>query len=276
MSAQYPLVSIITPSFNQGRFIKFTIESVLGQDYPNIEYIVMDGGSTDETVDILRSYGNRISWVSEPDKGQTDAINKGIRKSSGEIIAYLNSDDVYLPGTISHIVRLLQENPETEFVYGDFHAIDENGAILDRIKTIPFDPNILLYDANFISQPASFYRRSLFDKIGCFDDSLHYLMDYEFFLRAARRRIKFQLARRYLSAIRYHGECKTLTGAEPWAEERHALKRKYARMRVQSPAAMKLLAIIYRLKRYLLLIGRGRLDFMNIKVRYKQRRIGTA
>jgi glycosyltransferase involved in cell wall biosynthesis len=276
MTAQSPLVSIVTPSFNQGRFIRDTIESVLGQDYPNIEYIVMDGGSTDETVNILRSYGDRINWVSEPDKGQTDAINKGIEKSSGDIIAYLNSDDIYLPGTIPHIVKLLQENPETEFIYGDFHAIDESGAILDRIKTIPFDPNILLYDANFISQPASFYKRSLFEKIGSFDDSLHYLMDYEFFLRAARRQIEFRLTRRYLSAIRYHGDCKTLTGAEPWAEERQALKRKYARMRVQHPAAMKLLAAIYRLKRYLLLIGRGRLDFMNLKIKYRQRRIGAA
>jgi len=266
-------VSIITPSFNQARFIRSTIDSVLGQEYPNVEYIVIDGQSTDETTSILREYDDKIIWISEPDCGQTDAINKGIKMSSGEIIAYLNSDDIYLRGAIERVVDEFARSPDVEFVYGDNYAIDEDGQVLGQVKTISFDPNILLYDANFICQPASFYRRSLFDYIGLFDDGLHYLMDYEFFLRAARRKVGFKLVKSYLSAIRFHGECKTLSGSTQWAEERIRIIRHYARSRIRHRVAMKFLSVIYRAKRYALLIGRGRLDFMNLKLARKLRHI---
>jgi glycosyltransferase involved in cell wall biosynthesis len=273
-SASKPLVSIITPSFNQCGFIRATIESVLGQNYPNIEYIVMDGGSTDNTVSVLKEYGDRLTWVSEKDEGQTDAINKGLYRSKGEIVAYLNSDDIYLPSAIQRVVDEFNSHPDVDFIYGDFHAIDQYGHILSKVKTIPFDPNILLYDANFISQPASFYRRRLIDEIGLFDADFQYLMDYEFFLRAARRKVKFRLVRQYLSAIRYHSGCKTLTGAAPWAEERRQLKFKYARPKVrQHPSAMKILSAIYRLKRYTLLLGRGQMDFLNFMLHRKQKQI---
>ena len=117
-----PTVSIVTPSFNQGRFIRETIESVLSQDYPAIEYMVIDGGSTDETVSILKSYGNRIFWISEPDSGQSDAINKGWKRATGEILTWLNSDDVYLPGAIAKAADYLQRHPNVGVVYGDaFH-----------------------------------------------------------------------------------------------------------------------------------------------------------
>lgn len=268
-----PKVSIITPSYCQGSFIRTTIESVLQQDYANIQYIVVDGASTDETVDILKQYEGLLTWISEPDEGQTDAINKGIRMADGDIIAYLNSDDIYLPGTISRVVREFNSHPEVEFLYGDFHAIDERGDLLCKMKTIPFDHNILLYDANYISQPASFYRYSLFENIGMFDAKLQYLMDYEFFLRAAKRKIKFRLVRHYLSAIRYHGDCKTLTGKTPWAEERRNLKLIYAREKTLHPSALKILGIIYCIKRYALLISRGKIDFLNLRLSYKQRLI---
>lgn len=268
-----PLFSVVTPSYNQGAFIKETIETIKNQDYDNIEHIIIDGKSTDNTIDILKSYGESITWVSENDKGQTDAINKGLKLANGEIVAYLNSDDIYLPGTISHIVNLFNSNPDVEFIYGDFHAIDAESKIIDKIKTIPFDSNVLLYDANFISQPSSFYRKTLIDKIGLFDDKLHYLMDYEFFLRAAKRKINFMLTKRYLSAIRYHGNCKTLTGSEPWAEERRALKKLYSRHHTQHASAQKILKVIYRIKRYFHLILRGRLDFTNRKLAIRRNQI---
>ncbi|VAW52096.1 Glycosyl transferase, family 2 [hydrothermal vent metagenome] len=269
-----PKVSIITPSYNQGKFIKRTIESVLSQSYSNIEYIVMDGGSTDETVNILKSYGEKIIWVSEKDNGQTDAINKGIKVSTGDIIAYLNSDDVYLPNTISKIVNEFNEYKDVDFLYGDFWGIDKNDKILSKVKTIPFDNNILIYDANFICQPASFYRKRLFDTIGIFDDSLHFLMDYEFFLRAAKRRCKIQLYPDYLSAIRFHDDCKTLSdGVHPWEKEKVKIKQAYIRKKANHPSALKILSLIYRFKRYFLLLLRGRLDVANLKLAYKLRKI---
>lgn len=269
-----PKVSVVTPSFNQGQYIKRTIDSVLTQDYPNIEYIVMDGGSSDETVEILKQYDDKITWVSEKDNGQTHAINKGIERSTGDIIAYLNSDDVYLPGTITKIVTEFTKKSDVDFLYGDFWGIDKNDAILSKVKTIPFDNNILIYDANFICQPASFYRKRLFNTIGLFDDSLHFLMDYEFFLRAAKRQCKIQLYPDYLSAIRFHDDCKTLSdGVHPWHDEKIKIKQSYIRKKTNHPSALKILALIYRLKRYALLLLRGRLDVANLKLAYKLRKI---
>ena len=269
-----PKVSIITPSYNQGHFIKRTIDSVLSQDYSNIEYIVMDGGSSDNTVDVLNEYNDKLTWVSEKDNGQTHAINKGIRLSTGDIIAYLNSDDIYLPGTISKIVAEFNKEPDVDFLYGDFWGIDKNDKILSKVKTIPFDNNILIYDANFICQPASFYRKRLFDTIGLFDESLHFLMDYEFFLRAAKRQCVIQLYPDYLSAIRFHDDCKTLSdGVHPWEDEKIKIKQSYIRKKANHPSALKILSLIYRFKRYLLLLLRGRLDVANLKLAYKLRKI---
>ena len=269
-----PKVSIITPSYNQGRYIKRTIESVLSQSYENIEYIIMDGGSSDNTVDILEQYNDKLIWISEKDNGQTHAINKGINASSGEIIAYLNSDDVYLPGTIEKIVQEFNNRPDVDFLYGDFWGIDKDDNTLSKVKTIPFDNNILIYDANFICQPASFYRKRLFDAIGLFDDSLHFLMDYEFFLRAAKRRCVIQLYPDYLAAIRFHDDCKTLSdGIHPWADEKTRIKQSYIRKKANHPSALKFLALLYRLKRYFLLLLRGRLDVANLKLAYRLRKI---
>ncbi len=123
-----PLVTVVTPSFNQGRFIRPTIRSVLEQDYPHVEYRVIDGGSTDDTHEVLRSYGDRLAWFSEPDDGQTDAILKGFGRSSGEILTWLNADDVYLPNAISRAVEELRRHPETGLVYGRGVILDEDGA----------------------------------------------------------------------------------------------------------------------------------------------------
>ncbi len=134
-----PLVTVVTPSFNQARFIRQTIESVLTQSYPRIEYLVMDGGSTDETRAILESYGDRLAWVSAPDRGQTDAINKGWRRARGTIVAYLNSDDTYLPGAVEKAVAGLCAYPEAGALYGEGYHVDEAGRVIDRYPTEPFD-----------------------------------------------------------------------------------------------------------------------------------------
>lgn len=209
-----PRITIITPSFNQGHFIKDTIESVLAQGYPDLEYIVMDGGSTDNTVEILKGYGKRLHWVSEKDKGQSDAINKGIRKATGEIIAYLNSDDLYEKGCLEKVARYFAGHPESLWLTGRCRIIDTEGA--ETRKAITAYKNFLLsrysYSAllvtNFISQPATFIRRQAFTKYGLFDEAQHRVMDYDFWLRLGEEHDPGVLSD-YLASFRVHPGSKT-------------------------------------------------------------------
>ncbi|MDJ0889470.1 MAG: glycosyltransferase [Desulfobacterales bacterium] len=203
-----PLVSIVTPSYNQGRFIKKTIESVLSQNYPNIEYVVIDGGSSDQTVDILRSYGDRLEWVSEPDRGQTDAINKGMARVQGEILAYLNSDDVLAPGAIERIVNYFKSNPDCDMVYGNADYIDEDDKVTGKYDTDQYSFDRLLEDC-MVCQPAAFWRRRIAEKVGPFDDQLNYAMDYDYWLRMAKAGGKICFLPQKLACSRLYPETKT-------------------------------------------------------------------
>jgi glycosyltransferase involved in cell wall biosynthesis len=186
-------ISIVTPSFNQRRFIERTINSILGQNYPELELIVMDGGSTDGTIDILKKYGDRIIWRSEKDRGQSDAINKGLRLATGDIVAYLCSDDTYQPGALQKVAEFFQNNPQTKWVYGKCRMIDENDREIrkpiTRYKNFMLRrysyPKLLV--ENYISQPATFWRRSLLDELGFIDENEHLCMDYEYWLRLGQR-----------------------------------------------------------------------------------------
>lgn len=181
------LVSIITPSFNQGRFIEETILSVKKQNYPHIEHIIVDGGSTDETLDVIRRYEGtyNLRWVSEPDEGQADALSKGFRLARGEVLGWLNADDTYQMGAVSSAVVCLQDHPGVDLVYGNFSYIDEAGEILYTHITPEFSLEKLLY-GNIIPQTAMFFRRRIIEEIGGVDPRLHYVMDWEFVLRIAR------------------------------------------------------------------------------------------
>lgn len=225
---ELPLVSIITPSYNQGRFIEETIVSVLTQDYPRIEYIVMDGGSTDETLDKLRKYESRLTWYSEKDKGQSAAINKGLRLAKGEILAYLNSDDTYLPGAITRAVQYLTvENPDEPFVYGQGYYITAEGAIIKKYNTEPFDFHHLAEDC-YICQPATFWKRDVIEKIGLFDEDLHYAMDYEYWIRIAHQYGTLGYMREYLANARMYPETKTMSKQlEASGEILNLLKKHY-------------------------------------------------
>lgn len=203
-------ISIITPSFNQSHFIEKTILSVKNQDYPNIEHIIVDGGSTDGTIEILKKYDYLI-WISEPDNGQTEAINKGFKIATGEIITYLNSDDLLLPGAVSAVADAFSKYPETDFVYGDYKVIDSNGNQLLSRKTINFDKNVLIYGRALIAQPASFFKRNVIDKIGYLDESYDFCMDLEFWIRAVLNGIKFKKIDFPLAAQRLHRDAKTMT-----------------------------------------------------------------
>jgi len=183
-AAAWPRLSIVTPSLNRAQFLDATIRSVVDQQYPNLDYAVVDGGSTDGSVDVIRRYADRLSyWVSEPDAGQADAINKGWRRASGEIIAYLNADDVYLPGAVRRAVAAFQRDPQLDMLYSDCQMIDAEGAPLHVAKAPDASWASLLRAP--IPQPTVFMRRRVLERVGWFDPSLHYIMDWEFCLRAA-------------------------------------------------------------------------------------------
>jgi glycosyltransferase involved in cell wall biosynthesis len=187
MAANRQLVSIVTPSYNQAPFLEETILSVLEQNYPDIEYIIVDGGSTDGSVDIIRRYETRLAWwVSEPDRGQTDALNKGFGKASGDILAWLNSDDTYLPGAVSGAVEYLTAHPEAGMVYGDANLIDENGAVMGRFPARQTDYQRLMRGSVHIPQQAAFFRGDLWRKVGPLDASFYFAMDYDLWVRLAK------------------------------------------------------------------------------------------
>ena len=188
-----PLVSIITPSFNQARYLEATIQSVFVQDHPRIEYIIVDGGSIDGSVDIIKKHEGRLAWwVSEQDKGQTDAINKGFNRAKGEILAWLNSDDTYNPGAVSAAVKYLVENPDAAMVYADCDYIDEDGQVIGRFKSAQTDYRRLREGYVHIPQQTMFFRAKYWKELGPLDPSFYFAMDYDLWTRlAARAPIKY-------------------------------------------------------------------------------------
>ena len=188
-----PLVSIITPSFNQARDLEATIQSVLEQDYPRIEYIIVDGGSSDGSVDVIKKYAGRLAWwVSEQDKGQTDAINKGFNRASGEILAWLNSDDTYNPGAVSAAVKYLTENPDVAMVYADCNYINEQGGVIGKFNSAQTDHRRLREGYVHIPQQTMFFRANYWQELGPLDPSFYFAMDYDLWTRlAARTQLKY-------------------------------------------------------------------------------------
>ncbi len=223
-----PLVSIITPSYNQGVFIRETIESVLSQDYDNIEYIVVDGGSTDNSLDIIKEYEGRLTYISEKDNGQSDAINKGFKMAHGEIVAWLNSDDVYEPNCISKAVEEFQKNDKLGLLYGDGYIIDDAS---DKIKvfeyTQEFDYWKLVNFWDYIMQPATFFKRETLASVGYLDENLHYCMDWDLWIKlAAVSEVKY--IPELLACSREYGDTKTSTGGDKRLSEIIRLLQKYS------------------------------------------------
>lgn len=170
-----PLVTVVTPSYNQGQYIRATIESVLSQDYPNLEYIIMDGGSTDATASVVKDYASRLTFIAEKDRGQSHAINKGFQIARGTVVSWLNSDDLYLPGAICKAVEAFERNPAAGAVYGEGYLIDSEGQTTSRFPhTEAFNLWKLVYLSDYILQQTVYFRKDVLDEIGCLDEDLHY------------------------------------------------------------------------------------------------------
>ncbi|MBI1912011.1 MAG: glycosyltransferase [Deltaproteobacteria bacterium] len=226
-SSKKPLVTIITPSFNQGRFIEETILSVLNQDYSNIEYLVIDGGSKDNTLEILKKYEGRLKWISEPDKGQADAINKGFRIAKGEIVAWMNSDDTYLPFAVSRAVECFNANPELMMVYGDGYEIDEQSKVIRQFSaTQEFDLKKLVETWDYILQPTVFMKKKALDEVGLLDMNLSWCLDWDLWIRIGQK-FKIGYLPDLLAASRLYGQTKTSTGGRKRYREIKALLHKY-------------------------------------------------
>ena len=218
------LVSIITPSYNQAKYLEQTIQSVLGQDYPRLEYLVVDGASTDGSVEIIKKYAGRGGvippiawWLSEKDTGQGDAINKGLTQAKGDIIGWLNSDDYYLPGTISAAVKVFEENPDAVMIYGNMLAVDEHGQTLNLLRYKQLSLQDLLC-FQIIGQPSVFFRCAVLEKTGGLDTSFHFLLDHHLWIRIAQHG-KILHVNQTWSAARYHAEAKNRAKAAEFGRE---------------------------------------------------------
>ena len=228
----WPRISIVTPSFNQGEFLERTILSVLNQNYPNFEFIIIDGGSTDGSVEIIKKYEKYLAyWVSEKDNGQSDAINKGFQKSTGEILAWLNSDDVYLSNTLYSIAEVFRKRKSVEIVYGNRYIIDEHDNVISERRVTHYSTFMVtlgvLYGGFGVYQPASFWRRGTHEKVGGVDISLKFCMDTDLFIRFALSNSRFKFLREYLTAFRIHSSSKTSTIREVAKKEYESLLKKY-------------------------------------------------
>jgi glycosyltransferase involved in cell wall biosynthesis len=214
-----PLVSVVTPSYNQARFLEETIQSVLDQDYPSVEYIVIDGGSTDGSLEIIQRYADRLGWwVSERDQGQTDALNKGFAQAKGEILAWLNSDDTYLPGAISEAVAFLETYPDVGLVYGDANLVDEQGSLIGKFPARQTDYRRLLRGYVHIPQQSAFFRADLWRQVGPLDPSFYFAMDYDLWVRLARVATLVYYPRSWAN-FRLHGDAKTASADDRcWPE----------------------------------------------------------
>jgi glycosyltransferase involved in cell wall biosynthesis len=202
------LISIITPNFNRAKFLEKTILSIKNQKYPLVEHIIIDGGSTDRSIEIIKKYEGtyNLKWVSEKDEGCADAMEKGFKLATGDIFCWLDSDDIYLDGAIEKVMKIFKDNPEIDVVFGDMLICDQNDKIIDYTKRTIFDKEMLIYIGTNISPQAAFWKREAHEKIGGIDINFKRCADYDFFCRLAESNAKFFHLKDFLAVYRHHPE----------------------------------------------------------------------
>jgi glycosyltransferase involved in cell wall biosynthesis len=269
-----PKISIITPSYNQGVFIEKTILSVLNQNYPNLEYIIIDGGSSDNTLEIIKKYKDYISyWVSEPDDSQVDAINKGFKRATGEIIAWQNSDDIYLPDVFFKVADSFRKNPKVDVIYGFVYIIDMHENIINDYRFTKFNLKSFLHLAElFYYNQSCFFKKDLLNKVGLLNKDYQICFDFEFFIRVAKITNSSLLLRDYLGAYRIHNlQRKTeIKGESIGRREQRILQIKEGIN--QDSLKFKIKRYYYLLRKFVLLIIQGDIEYIYKKSKkYAQR-----
>jgi glycosyltransferase involved in cell wall biosynthesis len=226
LPADVPRIAIVTPSFNHAKYLDATIDSILGQNYPNLHYHVQDGASVDGTLELLKSRGDSISWRSEPDEGQSHAINIGFADVGCDIMAYLNSDDMLLPGTLAYVANFFMARPEIDIVYGHRVFIDREGFEVGR-AVLPAHHDKTLRYADYIPQETMFWRRRVWQALGSIDETFHYALDWDFILRAQAAGFRFERVPRFLACFRVHDEQKTAATYAVGVKEMQLLRKRH-------------------------------------------------
>ncbi|MDI6701322.1 MAG: glycosyltransferase family 2 protein [bacterium] len=206
----YPKISIVAPSFNQGRFLEETIQSIINQNYPNLEYFIVDGGSTDNSLEIIKKYENKIDWwISEPDKGQSDAINKGFQKAKGDWLCWVNSDDILLPDALEKVAKVFNKNPDVDIITGNVIYINENDFIVRCVRVPRMRWFFYRFGVGYFTAPVIFFKRELYEKVGGLDINLHYSMDIDLWHKFRLAGAKVYHINEYLGGFRVHISSKT-------------------------------------------------------------------
>ncbi|MFC2141473.1 glycosyltransferase family 2 protein [Acidobacteriota bacterium] len=260
----WPKISIVTPSYNQGEFLERTIMSVLNQNYPNLEYIIIDGGSTDGSMDIIKKYEKHLAhWISEPDNGQAHALNKGFRLAKGEISAWLNSDDIYLPNTLVEVSTYFTQNPDTEFVFGNTVFVNAGDEVIGDVRFTKFSLRSYIYKSFGLHQPSSFWKSELFNEMGGLREHFSFCMDTDFFMRMAKSGKDFHFFDKYLTCFRITETQKSSRISHIGLKERKEIIKEIFDIDINYDSfKLKLLKFIYQTRRFLLYLLHGKINYV--------------
>lgn len=254
--SNFPKITVITPSYNQAEFLERTIKSVIDENYPNLEYIIIDGGSNDGSVEVIKKYEQYLTyWVSEKDNGQSHAINRGLKMATGEWVAWQNSDDIYYPGVFNVVAKAAKANPKVGLIIGDMHLIDENDKRIRDMHYVTPSYEALVAEGMVLSNQAAFWKRDVHNAIGWMDESLHLGFDFEWFLRLTKH-VKSLSVNKCIGAFRIHGLAKTQMLPTQNLEIHHEIRRRY------SATMPKWKVNLYRLKRLVQLLLRGDFSYV--------------